>query len=125
MNDSHKHLAGVSAIKKVYISGPITGLPALNKPAFDAAADTLRAQGLQAVNPHDNGVPPAEAWDKHMRADIKLLMDCDAVVLLQGWENSRGARIEMRLADSLGMPIADLEQVAAGQGWRPTDMAVN
>jgi nucleoside 2-deoxyribosyltransferase len=125
MNDSHKHLAGVSAIKKVYISGPITGMPRLNKRAFKAAAKTLSKQGMQSVNPHDNGVPPAEAWEKHMRADIKLLMDCDAVVMLKGWENSRGARIEFRLADSLGIPIADLEQVAAGQGWRPTDMAVN
>ena len=35
----------------VYLSGPMTGLPDLNFPAFHAAADKLRSQGVQVVNP--------------------------------------------------------------------------
>lgn len=40
-----------------------------------------------------------------MKADIKLLMDCDAIYLLKGWEDSKGARIEKELAESLGYRI--------------------
>lgn len=34
-----------------YLSGPMTGLPDLNRPAFDAAARLLRGKGLTVYNP--------------------------------------------------------------------------
>ena len=40
-----------------------------------------------------------------MRKDIKLLMDCDCILMLKGWSVSRGASIERELAMSLGLPI--------------------
>lgn len=38
-----------------------------------------------------------------MRADLRALLDCDVVALLPGWEQSRGARREVSIADDLGM----------------------
>jgi hypothetical protein len=41
----------VESVKKIYLSGPMTGLPDLNFPAFNAAASALRAKGLNVINP--------------------------------------------------------------------------
>lgn len=89
-------------MKRVYISGAISGQPDLNRPAFEAAAKALRASGYTAVNPFDVCPNPA-SWEEAMRADVKALMDCDGIVLLPGWERSRGATIEARLAADLGI----------------------
>lgn len=87
---------------KLYISGPMTGLPGFNKPAFFAAEDALRAAGFDVVNPARNGLPDSAEWHEHMRADIKMLMDCDGVALLPGWERSSGARLEEHIGLRLG-----------------------
>lgn len=102
---------------RLYLAGPMTGLPDLNFPAFHAEAARLRALGYDVVNPAEiNGgadelvacaqMTPAELkahWRKCMRADIKQLVDCDGVALLPGWQKSKGARIEADLARNLGM----------------------
>jgi hypothetical protein len=90
---------------KLYISGPVSGMPGLNKDAFNAAEIQLDAAGHSVINPVKNGVPDTSPWLDHMRADIKMLMDCDGVACLPGWENSRGAKIEVELARSLGFPV--------------------
>ena len=97
---------------RIYISGPITGIAEANKPAFAAAAAQLaeRYPDATIVNPHDKGLPADSSWDTHMRADIKLLMDCDAVAVLDGWEISKGARIEIELAERLRMRVYALSE---------------
>lgn len=86
----------------VYISGPISGRPNLNRPAFDQAAKVLAAAGYQVVNPFDVCPNPA-SWEEAMRADVKALMDCDRILMLPGWEESRGAVIEAWIAAKLGI----------------------
>ena len=95
-------------MKRIYISGPMTGMPDLNKPAFIAAEEALRAAGFDVVNPVNNGLPDSAEWHEHMRADIKMLMDCDGVALLPGWIGSRGACLEEYNAQRLGMKVAVL-----------------
>lgn len=96
---------------RVYISGPMSGLPELNFPAFHAAAATLRAKGLDVVNPAEINPDSAMPWEQCMKADIKALCDCDALVMLPGWERSKIAHLEVHIAHRLGMqilPVADL-----------------
>lgn len=101
---------------RVYISGPITGIEQLNRPAFEQAAIKLQAAGLTAVNPHDNGQPEWAPWQTHMRADLKILVDCDALVLLQGWEKSKGAKLERLVAVGLGLRVYQtVEGAIAGE----------
>lgn len=84
---------------KVYISGPITGLPYEEvEKAFNEAETRLQEQGYEVVNPLNNGLPRESTWNEHMRADLKLLLDCDAIYLLKGYQNSKGAMIEYDLA---------------------------
>lgn len=93
------------AKKKVYISGPITGIPNNNINEFSRMASLLQGLGHDPVNPHEIlKFDDSLCWADYMRADIVALMDCDAYVLLDGWGDSRGARIEKRLADDLSIP---------------------
>lgn len=89
---------------RLYLSGPITGIKDMNRPAFTTAAKWLRAAGHQVVNPHDIG-EPAELllpWEEYLRADlIVMLQECEALAQLPGWESSRGALLEAHVADSL------------------------
>ena len=106
-------------MKRIYISGPMTGLPEFNFPAFHSAAATLRACGFEVVN-------PAELNDQHkayndcLRADIKALCDCDVIALLPGWEGSNGAHLELHIAHRIGLEVKRFEDLLPnwGHGWR-------
>lgn len=110
-------------MKRIYLSGPMSGLPDLNFPAFKAAAEKLRAAGFEVVNPAELNPIAGSAWADCMRVDIKALLDCDAIVLLDGWEHSRGAKLELHVALALGMTVQALavalalaRELAAGPG---------
>ncbi|MFU1906023.1 DUF4406 domain-containing protein [Bordetella avium] len=87
---------------RVYLAGPMTGHPDLNYPAFHDAAARLRAHGFDVVNPAEIVKTPGLDWLACMRLDIPALLTCEAIVLLPGWQSSRGARLEYSLARQLG-----------------------
>jgi hypothetical protein len=92
----------------LYVSGPMTGMPDLNFPAFNEAARLLRAAGYTVTNPAELDAQDAGktlTWEQYMRRDIKALMDCDGVALLPGWTESRGANLEVEIARPLKMAI--------------------
>jgi hypothetical protein len=90
---------------KVYISGPMSGYPDYNRPAFHKAAEELRAQGHEPLNPAELDLGEGATWQEYMRADIRMLTYADAIYLLDGWEASRGATFEKYVADTLGIPV--------------------
>lgn len=96
-------------LPRIYVSGPMTGLPDFNKPAFNAAAAALREAGYTVFNPVNNGVPENARWATHMRADIVGLMGCYGLCYLPGWFDSRGAKLEMQIAQELEITCAPLE----------------
>ena len=91
--------------KTTYISGPMTGLPDLNFPAFHAAEKKLADMGYDVRNPADVGEVPGKSWEWYMRQDLRMLCDCDAIYMLRGWQNSRGAHLELHIAHRLGMEV--------------------
>lgn len=91
---------------KIYISGAISKLPYNEaKDMFDKAAIELSSRNFEAINPIDNGLDKDSSWSDHMRADIKALLDCDCIYMLNTWKNSQGARLEHQIAYELGMGI--------------------
>jgi hypothetical protein len=88
---------------RVYLAGPMTGLPELNFPAFHDAAARLRAHGYEVVSPAEVNPEPDLEWAVCLRRDIPHLCTCDVIALLPGWEKSRGAKLELHIADALGM----------------------
>lgn len=90
-------------MKKLYLSGPMSGLPQSNYPAFHAEAERLRALGYHVENPAENDPPACGSWEGYMRKAIAQLITCDVIALLPGWSDSRGSLIERQLAVTLGM----------------------
>lgn len=91
---------------KIYISGRITGLPIEGaRERFAAAAAFLGDLGFDAVNPMDNGLSESDPWESHIVRGIGLLLGCGAVFMLDGWRESRGARIEYSVAAECGKYI--------------------
>jgi Domain of unknown function (DUF4406) len=94
----------MSGALHVYLSGPMSGLPEFNYPAFRAESARLRALGYRVTNPADLN-PDGASWQQCMRTDIKALCDCDAIALMHGWEHSQGAHLELHIAHRVGMRV--------------------
>jgi len=87
---------------KIYISGKITGLEKEEaEEAFEKAEYGLRNKGWDVVNPMKIERAHDLSWESYMKNDIKALLDCDAVFMLKGWEDSRGARVENDIVRAL------------------------
>ena len=94
-------------IQRVYISGPMTGYPELNFPAFHAAEDLLSPY-YQVVNPASLNPDVTTSRYTCLRVDLNALCQCDALALLPGWEHSPGARREVENALAMGFIVAPL-----------------
>lgn len=88
-------------MKRIYLSGPMSGLPGLNFPTFHSS---LREVGHTVTNPAEIN-PDGGNWIDCMRRDIAALTGCDTVATLPGWEHSKGARLEILIAERLGMTV--------------------
>lgn len=101
---------------KLYLAGPMTGYADFNFPAFHTEAARLRALGHHVVNPAELNAGIDGDWILCMKRDIAELIGCDGIALMPGWDKSRGATIECRLAVDLGLEVlhcAHVEKVAA------------
>lgn len=94
---------------RLYCSGPMTGIADYNFPAFNAAADRLRAAGYEVENPAEKGIIDGWEWADYLRFDLVRLTECDGVAVLAGWPKSKGARLEVHVADELGMQVAGVD----------------
>lgn len=115
---------------RVYCSGPMTGYPDHNRPAFDAAAKRLREQGQFVINPAELSLTfgtaeeIANSFEAYyegaaqtypngslrlaqsvMDAELAAVRSCDAIYILRGWETSRGAKKELAEAIANGLQV--------------------
>jgi hypothetical protein len=109
---------------KIYLAGPMSGIPYFNFPAFTVAAQNLRNQNYTVFSPHEkdierlgfdfsvqcpNGNP--EELKKFgfslrmaLRDDLVYICEeADGIALMPGWENSKGANAEWATAKALGL----------------------
>jgi hypothetical protein len=106
---------------KIYLAGPMSGYPQFNFPAFFRAAKVLRDLGFEVVSPaeidneEDKGAALAspdgdmrtiaspKTWGDFLSRDVKLLADdgIKGIVFLNGWQQSKGARLEAFVGLSL------------------------
>jgi Domain of unknown function (DUF4406) len=107
---------------KVYLAGPMTGIPFFNFPLFHKVATRLRDQGHEVFNPAERDIvrhngtdisnaegDPAKAARDHgfslreaLAEDTAYICnEATAICMLPGWESSAGARAEHALAACL------------------------
>lgn len=90
---------------KIYLSGPISGVPNSHD-AFAQAAAVLRQQGHTVVNPFQLSPTKDDmTWSDYLREDLTAMLTCDMIALLPGWEASSGAQLELHVAKKLGFHI--------------------
>ena len=94
---------------RLYVAGPMTGLPEYNYPAFHQAAERLDNHGYGVLNPARRGVQPDWQWSDYLRHALRDVTRADGIALLGGWWRSRGARLEVHVATALDMPCEPLE----------------
>lgn len=114
-------------MKKIYLAGPMRGIPEFNFPAFYAAEAELRKLGYSVHNPAreddemgfqwrgaagDEDI--SELWGSGTPRSLNdvlsddltwILNHADAVAVLPGWQDSKGARAEVACANAVGVPV--------------------
>ncbi|MEG1544484.1 MAG: DUF4406 domain-containing protein [Tannerellaceae bacterium] len=91
---------------KIYIAGKISGLEIeIAKIKFNNACYRISKQGHTPVNPFDSGLPDNAPYEEHIKADLEMMYECDAVAVLPNWTDSKGAINEVNEAIKRGMPI--------------------
>jgi len=97
----------ISPEDKVYISGPMSGRPFFNRPLFVVAGELLRHRfGCTVLNPALTTDDFSLSWVDYMRMDMELLHGATKLLMLPGWQRSRGANIERRVYEGLTGDIA-------------------
>jgi hypothetical protein len=97
--------------RRIYISGPMSGIPLLNFPLFNRTAVRLRNLRWEVVNPVEVNPDPGADWLECILSDLYAMKGCTAICLLPGWEQSFGARIEHLVAQKLGLNIYKAEDL--------------
>ena len=92
--------------KKLYISLPITGRD-INDIALDIQEARLINYKYDCVTSFDKN-DTDESYSYYMGKSIELLLDCDCVTFLRGWQNSKGCRAEYSLARIYGKEIINV-----------------
>ena len=94
--------------KKIYISLPITGRQADERREY--AAEMIKhinqiMPSYEVVNPLENKLDYDVHWSKHMKVDIGMLIECDAIYMCHDWQWSHGCKLEHDIATSCGMDV--------------------
>lgn len=111
---------------KIYLAGPMRGIPQFNYPAFHRASSQLRQVGHHVFSPaerdierdgkdwgslqKDGDLSAAQAQGFCLRTALGddlawICSEAEAVALLPGWEKSKGATAERATAEALGLEI--------------------
>ncbi len=75
--------------RKIYLAGPMSGIPDRNHLLFFAAESYLKEQGAKVMNPAV--LPKGFAHDVYSEIGIQMMHACEMVAFLPGWQESSGA----------------------------------
>lgn len=107
---------------KAYIAGPMTGYPNHNFDTFDQVKryledfhpefEVLCPRCFDATHPLDD-----PDWGDYLKRDIKHgVLEAHRLIMLPGWQLSRGATLEAFLASRLSIPVQEIVW-SEGMGW--------
>lgn len=100
---------------RIYLSGKITGLDKeVYSRQFERAENFYKTGGFDVINPVKIGEEilkqnPSATWEDFMQKDLEALKTCTHIALLEGWEESKGAKMEKAEAERMGLEIMYLK----------------
>lgn len=105
---------------RVFLSGPMTGIKDYNFPLFNHVAEACRKCGYEVVNPVDickkykkeRVLSDKTVFDAMIAEQQEAERTCNGLILLPGWENSKGVRLELKTAIEQNMRITQWEESA-------------
>lgn len=110
---------------RIYLAGPMRGIPYYNFPEFDLVRNILRASGHEVVSPADidrqfgfdaMALPQDYDWTQEpdglvlkdvVARDLRALQNCEGIYMMKGWEKSKGARAERAVAEWLCLKVIE------------------
>lgn len=107
----------IRPVSRLYLAGPMTGIPEYNYPVFHEAEVLRVAPHVEVVNParlhvHEDGTPDfTKERHEYLRASLEAVLTVDAVLTLPGWESSAGARLELQVAEALGLHVMEYNEM--------------
>ncbi len=87
----------------IYLSGPMSGIEARNKPAFYMMEHIVKQFGVQVLSPAHH--PPDMPYEWYMRRDITFVCQANIMIMLKGWRSSPGAMVEWTVGRVIGVKI--------------------
>lgn len=98
---------------KIYLAIPYTGIEQLSFETANRVSGRLMQEGHIVFSPISHSHPIAQTcelpahWDYWKEADTAFLSWCDEVrvVMLDGWQRSKGVNAEMEIAEMIGKKI--------------------
>lgn len=129
---------------KFYLAGPMRDIEHLNFPAFMSMTERLEKLGFGVYNPARasltfHGIIPRKGgivtkkelerlssvpYEAYMSQDLNFITssECAGVVVLKGWEKSRGAQEEVRVARFLKKKVYHAEMLAEGMNLEDAEV---
>jgi hypothetical protein len=96
---------------KYYLSGAIS-YQANFKYYSKSYEDKLRYWGITDIfNPDETEWPENVKWETCLKYNLKIIVDCDVLVLLPNWKKSRGAKLEVHVAKALGIRVIEFNDL--------------
>lgn len=93
-------------VKKVYLSAPISGYD-LNEryETFEKVEKELKKLGYKVLSPMKNGLSQDEPTSHHMKRNIIMLLQADAIFLMTDWNRSARCLTELHVATACGLEV--------------------
>jgi hypothetical protein len=91
--------------RKIYISGKITGIEKYAFEIFESVEKELIKKGYEVTNPMKLPHNHDKSYESYMKEDLKALLECDEIYLLNNWHESNGAIIEFKIASTCGINV--------------------
>jgi len=110
----------INRAETVYVAGPMRGYKEFNRAGFTEARQLLRALGYVTICPHEEEEKAGFDFDNKMyeedglysdnvfdtiRRDVDYILKCDSIYMLNGWEDSLGAKAEHAVARWAGLNV--------------------
>ncbi|AUR94647.1 protein of unknown function DUF4406 [Vibrio phage 1.197.A._10N.286.54.F2] len=92
-------------MKKIYIAGPMTGYENYNRESFNSAAHCCLGNGAVPLNPAI--LPDGLTQGQYMDICFAMIRAADAIYLLRGYEESKGAMAELAYAEKLELEVVE------------------